>query len=347
MDSLKKQDDPGGQDQSDAQMDLHSQLTEMTRVARHLQSIVIQDRIENSALKAEVQKLEAEVRALQSTVSPRRRTDKPFLPMEDLKVEETEARNRALRLRVEELFDQMTLFQEKDKTRAQKLVEAQRAAVDAYNRVERLEEERDELVFKHEANIHSLQERLDSALGHIDALKEELDLALESQAPPNQETAPQAKFLMDVSLAERQESDCGAFVVASLALVGILCVAAAIATFSSSSPIEEPKEYTAILPIDDFGFGTEIEYIFPVNVCMTNDLPPKHFSLAFQHLAKWGQSQLSHLADTLSVHDWRKLLHHHLVHYERIQQLATPVCSEISRDVMEKLRDLSDFYPIP
>ena len=71
------------------------------------------------------------------------------------------------------------------------------------------------------------------------------------------------------------------------------------------------------------------------------------FNKYFQHLAKWGQSQLSHLADTLSVHDWRKLLHHHLVHYERIQQLATPVCSEISRDVMEKLRDLSDFYPIP
>ena len=58
MSELQKGADEGAArarpEESEDPMDWQSQLTEMTRVARHLQSIVIQGRTENSALKEEI-----------------------------------------------------------------------------------------------------------------------------------------------------------------------------------------------------------------------------------------------------------------------------------------------------
>ena len=361
MSELQKGADEGAArarpEESEDPMDWQSQLTEMTRVARHLQSIVIQGRTENSALKEEIKNLEVEVRELESKASSRRRANTAFVPLETLKSEETEERNRALKLRVEELFNELSFFQEKDKTRTQKLVEAQRAAVEAYNRVENLEGERDELMFKHETEIHSLQARLDAALHHIETLKMELEHTLASQGPPNQETAPQAELLTDLSLAEHQDidPDRGALVMASIALVGILLAAAVLATFMKS-PANEIKECPVVMPDEEFNFGAvpnkEFDFGAPMdfplasNVCMVDDLPVHHLSLAWQHVVHWGESRLSHLVDNVGTQDWRKSLHHHLVHYQQIQQWVVPMGSEMSHNVLETLRDPSDFYPV-
>ena len=344
-----------------ATMDWQSQLTEMTRVARHLQSIVIQGRTDKSALQSKVKTLEAEVRELESKVSSRRRTDMSYVPLEALRSEESAERHRALKLRVEELVDELAFVQEKDKSRAQKLFEAQRAAVEAYNRVEQLEEERDELLFKHETDIHSLQGRLDAALRHIETLKEELEHTLVSQGPPNQETAPQAELLTDVSLAEHQDSlepDRGALVIASVAFVGILVAAAILAQYMMS-PTHEIKECPVIVPDEEFHFGTapiqefdfgaatmESQQHVPSYFCLADDLPVHHLSLAWQHVVHWGQSRISHVVDAVGTRNWHKLLHHQLIHYQQIQHLVLPIGSEVRDHVLEQLRDPTDFYPV-
>jgi len=58
----------------------------------------------------------------------------------------------------------------------------------------------------------------------------------------------------------------------------------------------------------------------------------------------WGRSQLFRFADTVSSQDWRHLLHHHLVHYNlQVPAFAT---AGIGQDVMDQMRDPSDFYPV-